>query len=135
MTKKSISTEQILEDLSVKWQKAKIKLQKAQAKELALRFKLDAVLAKDGSTNASVTINHSSISLKRNTNYSIPKAGMIIIKANLDKELFTDTFTTSYSIKKAVYDAMDDNSPNKAIIDKHLTKKPSPLTATIKEIE
>lgn len=124
-----------IEKLTAQWQKAKIKLLKCQAKELSLRDKIDALLAKQGNTKAKVTIGHSAISLTRNINYSIPAAGTIIIKANLDKELFTSMFSVSYKIKKNIYDAMDKDSPNKAIIDKHLIKKTSPLSATIKEVE
>ena len=121
-----------LKQLTNEWRKAKDKANKFDAKEFDLRLQIDTLLAQDNKQSESIVVGTSKVSFTRKLNYSIPKAAITDIKANIPKDIFTDAFTTSYSLKPAVYNELKGKA--KKIIEAHLTVKASPLSVSIKEV-
>ena len=118
--------------LTEKWLKAKSKLSEAQAAETAAKNDLDLALAKINSDKATVTIGTKQIDMSVQQNYSIPKAAITDIQANLPKSVFSQAFTTSYRLKTSIYENL--TGDNKQVIKNHLTIKPAPLKITVKDI-
>jgi len=127
------ATEETIDNITAKWYKAKRKLQKIQAKEKGLRDQIEAILVKQNKDKEVFTSDDTQITFTRNQHYSIPKAAIPDIKINIPKDTFNDLFTTSYTLKKAVYDNMKDSDCQK-VVKKHLTIKPSPLSVKVKEL-
>lgn len=121
-----------LKALHKEWSKAKAKFEKFKAKEMDLRMQIDQLLAKDKKDSWIIESDLTSTTFKRNLNYSIPKAGVIDVKANVPKETFNELFTVSYKLKPAVYEALSGEC--KQAVDKHLVLKPAPPTVTTKAL-
>lgn len=121
-----------LNKLTKKWASAKAALQEAQALELSIRNSLDELLAKNELLVVKVETVTDAMTFKRNHNYSIPKAAITDIKANLPEATFNDAFTTSYKLKPAVYENLSGEC--REAIEKHLVIKPSPLSVSVKPL-
>ena len=122
-----------LETLTSQLSKAKSKLLKFQAKERDIRNSIDQLLAKNGEQSIKIESLTTSTTFTRATNLAIPKAAYVDIIDRLPKDVFDNTFTTSYRIKAAVYNEL--TGKNKEIIDTHLQVKNAPSKVVVKEVE
>ncbi len=114
-----------------KWHNAKLKADKAIAKERHLRDKMEQHYLKKDTSRFNFESGNNKVAVLKNTNYYIASSKVLDLREKLTDLTFEKLFYSSYKIREAQYLNLSGKERKK--VDKVMEIRPALCTITIKE--